>query len=412
MIKSVESLFLCEVPMKTPSLFVLDYDRTLIFDGAKFVSLIEDIAPVSFAKQGLSLSRGGRLSMKLNPMFKNMFNTAAVTIVLILTSFLSTQPLVALADGGGLNIDFIAKPLQPSSVDPTVTSYFLDQGNPGDIISETLTVTNDNDHPIVVNTKTVEAANGINGGIVYSNESSNSTWITDLPAQISLASHATKQVSFHIRIPSRAPVGDHIFAIALQDQSPQTTGKTASSSQISVQMKEQVNRVISVFVKVPGPAVYDLNLDKASLLTMPSGAYLTIDGINNSSMLLTNLNGTITLYQENRQIWSTSVANVKLLPDKSFQFQYRWEKGSPPAGNYRVAVNLNGQGIGQIQKDLPLAITTDTLKNYQELTGNKAVQRYIPTWVYYAGSIGLIILLALALLLLRAYRILKQNQKN
>lgn len=309
------------------------------------------------------------------------------------------------------SVDFEAYPSHKSTVNSSISTYFLDKIPQGKSHTEALVIRNMSSKSIDVQSATVNAVNGTNGGINYETAPS-LTWIHGLPKSISIPAHGTKQVSFEINVPNSASAGDHIYGISLTDHPAalmDNPGNTASK--VSVQVKEQLRRVIAVEVQVPGPAVYGVKLQNSSIVTLPSGAYLTVHGTSTSDVIQ-NLHGQLTLLQNGKKIWSVPIKNDEVLPHSNFTLSYRWASGTPEMGQYTTSISIQGAHMHTVKDDLSFKIGRKTLRSINQLTGQKTIQTVIPFWVYIVATSLLVLILTAAGIIWSMYRKKKRERRR
>jgi hypothetical protein len=311
----------------------------------------------------------------------------------------------------GNALDFEAQPAHSSSVDPQISSYFYEKGKPGDTLSETLILHNPNSYPITIKPSVVKATTGINGGIAYENQPSTTTWIRGLEKEVTLAPNTSQNISFQIEIPPNTGPGDYIEGISLVDHPPSKNESSVGKSKVSVEIKQQIRRVVAVELSIAGTVTPRLNWMTPKVVNEPSGSSLLIRGMNLHQVLLHEISGNLSLLKDGKTIWKIPLSNITLAPNSPFRFKYRWQEGHPEPGTYTVHLDITGSQIGRLQKDLLLEISVDTLKQYQKLTGHSAVEPYIPQWVYWVIGGSLFLLLGCIFFLLRVFRKMK-NQQN
>ncbi|NRD80937.1 DUF3324 domain-containing protein [Bacillus sp. BRMEA1] len=307
----------------------------------------------------------------------------------------------------GNGLDFEALPAQPSKVNPQISSYFYENGKAGNTLSDTLILSNPNNYSITIHPSIVKSITAINGGISYENQPLSTTWIKGLDNDVILSPKSNKKIPFKIEIPNKTNAGDYIVGISLTDHPPVSRKTNTKNANISVEIQQQVRRVIAVEVLVPGSVRTQINWKTPSVVNEPSGPSLNIRGFNKSQVLLNDVNGTISLLKQGKTIWSAPLSGITFAPNEPFQFKYRWMNGYPEPGTYTVRINLKGNQIHLLQKELTFNIGVKEQKQYQDLTGQKTIESYIPKWVF--GVVGslLILLLGCAFFLFKLYRKMK-----
>jgi hypothetical protein len=314
-------------------------------------------------------------------------------------------PTMTYADTSAPALNFQAVPANPSTVDPHVRNYFWERTRPGQSISEAIVIQNPNSRPIRLEIEPVQALTGTNGGIVYSSGVAHDTWLHGLPSRISVPAHSSQRVTFQIRVPTNADSGTHLFGVALENKTQDTTNRTDRSG-VSLQIHEQIRRVLAVQCDIPGRQHIDFDFQNAKIAPYPSGPYLSVTGLTESNVILSGIHGTVTLKKNGHTVQKYTLQDVKFAPHSALSLQEPMQYQEP--GNYQVVVDLYGSQIGHYHKVLPFTISANSISQYQELSNEHRVTVFVtPSWLWVA--LGLLVLLVL-LLLLRLHRFSKRER--
>src|SRR6185437_10535784 len=114
--------------------------------------------------------------------------------------------------------DVVAAAVAPgSSVSPTGHYYLLPAG-PGASITQSLRLSNPNDHAVDVMVEAVDAMTGEQTGVQLQRPGSakalTSRWIVVSVPEVTLAAKATRDVPFTVQVPPNTPPGQYLAGVS------------------------------------------------------------------------------------------------------------------------------------------------------------------------------------------------------
>lgn len=294
-------------------------------------------------------------------------------------------------------------PQEPSRLAPEIRSYFLLEAAANSSVQATLVLHNKTDRDLTLHLEALAAVNSPNGNIAYQTATT-PTWIDALPSDVHLQPFQTQLLTFTVTVPPNTAPGDYLFGLrAAQD--PLVESPTANGAQVALQIRQIIQRIVAVQIHLPGPATYEVKMTDAKLRALPSGWYLTLNGQNNSNMLLQKVTGKIDLFHDGQAIWHHDLEPFSLTPRQPISFSYLFENGAPALGSYLVRIELDRPGGSLVLAELPFAVQgEDLLAPNTPLTGRDGMQTFIPSWVYFLVFVLLLLIILLLILLLRTRR--------
>lgn len=344
---------------------------------------------------------------------KKWFSKSALAGAAILVA-LTAQAVPAFAASGssapvssaGGSLDFNAAPTAKSTVNPSIVSYFYDKGVPGQSLQESLALTNLSKIPETIHLFSVTSSTGLNGGIIFGN-TADTTWITNLPSDVTLAPGKTQDVPFTVSVPAGTKPGDYTFGLSMEDHPPSSMSQTKNKN-FSVQLLRQIRRVVAVEVEIPGPVSGQAVIQGSKIILYPSGVFLDIYG-NNTGSLISTYNGSIVIKGKGQKPATFTINQAELDSFSPFQFEYKWQDGHPAIGTYYVTVNMT-DGTHVIDKTTSFTVSGQQLQKAQQLTGQTMIASVVPSWVYLAG--GVLVLVIVGLFLAFFFLLRKTKKKD
>jgi Bacterial protein of unknown function (DUF916) len=150
--------------------------------------------------------------------------------------------------------------------DPATKAYFKPTVAPGQEFSDVVIVTNTGDAPIDLAVTPVDGVTASTSGAVYANRqdpvTKTGTWVSAGSKTVTVAPHAELPVPFTVKVPADARPGDHLAGVAFEDVHQAAAGGNFAVTQV-------VRAVMGVQVIVPGPGAFAVNVDGASLESLP-----------------------------------------------------------------------------------------------------------------------------------------------
>jgi hypothetical protein len=257
----------------------------------------------------------------------------------------ATFPVDAATQGSGAVLS-----VAPAYPDPSVSvgkSYFVHEVAPGATWTADVTVANTNAEPLAAWVDAVDGITSIRTGAVYAARSTApagaGAWVIPNVSSVSVAAHTQTQISFTVRVPPGASIGDHLAGIAFQTKQPSAPngGGTGNGG---VAITTMLRSVVAIQVKVPGPAVFALHIFGATVAavstTGTSGIGINMEdvgGLLGQPRLEIALDGPAGYHR--RQ----TVQLDTMLPGDRIDDQLLWPDALA-AGAYRMAITEDGSG--------------------------------------------------------------------
>jgi len=229
---------------------------------------------------------------------------------------------------------------------------------------EELRISNPTHVLVHVHLKAVTAENGVNGVLLYDAPETPGA-ITGLPQIVTLKPGQSRMLTFSVIDPKKN-AGTWLGGIVLQNPASTSSGSIQS---VVPGKKVQVNlayrRVIAVEESRSGGATYGAHLTRASLKGVGQIATLSVHGVNTSNFLLSNVTGTLRLWQGAKGLGSRININGVFIKGP-FDLQADWSKGVYPSpGMYRVHVILRAGAHLLLNQWMPFRVTAQRVAAIQ-----------------------------------------------
>lgn len=276
------------------------------------------------------------------PSLSKALTTAAAALVA------SAAP--ALPASASTAMRFTVQPAANGSLSPG-GDYFVLEAAPGDVVEQTLEVSNPGGRPVVVRLAAVDATTAQFGGVDYSpseaRPSAVGKWIELRAESVELAPGEVREVPFSVSVPAGAASGVNLGGIAAW--TPPPDGESADEQGLAATAEVQTRRVVAVQVDLPGPAEPVLEIDGVRTTARPDGVYLQVD-LRNTGNGFAQGEGTIELVGAG---FSTGIALDKVVPGTGVGYPVRWRTKAPASGAYPVVVTIDyGAGVAEYRGDV------------------------------------------------------------
>jgi hypothetical protein len=261
------------------------------------------------------------------------------------TAICATVPVHAATEGSAAVLS--VAPAYPDPSAPVGKSYFVHDVAPGATWTADVTVANTNAAPIAAWVDAVDGITSIRTGAVYTARSTTpagaGAWVIPSVSSVSLAAHTQTQISFIVRVPPGASIGDHLAGVAFQTKEPSTPSGGGSGGG-GVAITTMLRSVMAIQVRVPGPAVFALHVYSATVAavstTGTSGIGIDMEdvgGLLGKPQLEIALDGPAGYHREQ------TVQLDTMLPGDRVDDQLPWPDALA-TGAYRLAITEDGSG--------------------------------------------------------------------
>ena len=214
-------------------------------------------------------------------------STGAVAVVAAALVALGLGAIVAAPPVGGATkgSDVVTPVPAPGSHLAPHSHYYMLNLRPGEAITQTVVLHNDNDHAIDVHVDGIDGytsdATGAAYDTPYRRPRATGRWIAVSTPEITLQAGEARNVDFTVRVPANAAPGQYLGALGMYvPLATPTTTAVANAGQATFGITLQGERVIAVEVVVPGAATPNLQVSKVTPVAAPSGLVLDVGLVN------------------------------------------------------------------------------------------------------------------------------------
>jgi hypothetical protein len=314
--------------------------------------------------------------------------------------------LVAPAAAGKFG-DVVAATTSPgSTISPTGHYYLLD-AKPGDSVTQSIRVSNPNDHPVTVMVDAVDATTGALTGVQLSRPGSaralTSRWIVVSSPQITLAPNEGRDVPFTVHVPLNATPGQYLAGVSASV--PLTADDTKSNQpppgKAGFSMSVSFQRGIAVEIDVPGPRAPSLSVTGADPQATPDGVVLGVH-IANGGNAFAHGTGVVRVADTNTDF---SFRIDTFVDHTAIVYPMPWTKVVVP-GSHHVEVDLSYEGGRRTSWSGSVLIAGDTQNKLESALQNVTIRRpgSNDNLLYILGAALFVVLLAAAIMMRRRRR--------
>ena len=141
-------------------------------------------------------------------------------------------PSAAAAAAPDTDATFLAEPAAGSTTDPK-GGYFLVATAPGQVVTQSVGLRNDSDHPLDLRLAGVDAATAQRGGSSFALDTDTpakaGAWLALDQTAVTLGAGASLTVPVRITVPADAISGVHLAGIAVMSPTPAIAGEGATA---------------------------------------------------------------------------------------------------------------------------------------------------------------------------------------
>jgi hypothetical protein len=235
---------------------------------------------------------------------------------------------------------FGARPAHFNPKVPATRAYFIRNVPAGSGFTDQVIAFNSASKPVTLRVYPVDGLTGATSGVVYGNRGvalrAAGQWVFPATSMVTVPAHSQTPVSFTVRVPKGASVGQHLAGLALEDVA---AGKSAGRFSVT----EVLRTVVGIELDVPGAAPTRLALRSFSIAPIQGTNYPALMvGIANTGGLLckpalsVNLNGPAGTQHATRQLDT-------VLPGNQIAYPFAWPRALS-AGTYNATITATGCG--------------------------------------------------------------------
>jgi hypothetical protein len=235
--------------------------------------------------------------------------------------------------------EFLAEPAEGSST-AAEGGWFEIQAQPGDRVTQSLTLRNDSSAALDLRIAPVDATTGSRGGVSYALPEEPrervGSWITLERDEVRLEPGAATDVAFHVDVSRDAPEGVNLAGVAVWAPADTAGTPTTAAGQAGAAIDVQTRRVVAVQINLPGPAAPVLTITGVEPVARPDGLYLQI-GVENEGTGLTTATGSIAVADGSL---TEDFAIDTFVPGTTIAYPMKWAEAADN-GQYQAEVTID-----------------------------------------------------------------------
>jgi len=297
-------------------------------------------------------------------------------VVLVTAAFIASAGAVTPAGAGKFG-DVVAATASPGSkISPQGHFYLLD-AQPGDTITQSIRVSNPNDHAVTVMVDAVDATTGDLTGVQLGRPGSaralTSRWFVVSSPQITLAPNMARDVPFTLHVPPNAAPGQYLAGISASVplSADDTKGNQPPAGKAGFSMAVRFQRGIAVEIDVPGPRAAVLAVSGAEPKATPDGVSLGVH-IANTGNAFAHGSGVVRVADTNTDV---SFKIDTFVAHSAIVYPVRWTKAVVP-GTHHVEVDLTYEGGRRTSWSGTVVIAGDAQSKLQSALQNVTVRKH------------------------------------
>lgn len=222
-------------------------------------------------------------------------------------------------------------------------SYFQIPADPGQVIDQALTITNDGTEAETFDLAVVDGLTGTGGGVVFALPDApvaiTGAWLKLSTSSVQVPAGKSRTVDFTVSVPAGAVPGHHVAGLSIASRAGDATSAPLASGDLSIGVTIKNRRVIAVEVDVAGPADPSLSGVSAAAGVRPTGVFAEVT-LKNSGRVFLHPTGTMTVSDPSgKQVLTKPFSLDTFVPDTTTVVGLPWSKTLPPAGRYPVHVS-------------------------------------------------------------------------
>jgi len=287
--------------------------------------------------------------------------------------------------------DVIAATVTPGSHLSPQGHYYLLDAKPGDSITQSIRVSNPNDHAVTVDVDAVDAVTGEMTGVQMGRPGSphalTSRWLVVSSPQITLDPSEARDIPFTVHVPLGAKPGQYLagMSASVPLSAADTRANSVPAGKAGFSLAVRFQRAIAVEIDVPGPRSPKLVVQGAEPKATASGVQLGIH-IANTGNAFAKGSGVIRVPDTNTD-YSFKVDTF--VSGTSIVYPMPWTKAVVP-GSHHVQVDLSYQDGRRTSWSGTVVIAGDAQNRLESQLRNV-------TLVHHTSRVPLMLIIAIAL---------------
>ena len=297
-------------------------------------------------------------------------------VVIVTAAFIALAGAVTPAGAGKFG-DVVAATASPGSKISPEGHYYLLDAHPGDTVTQSIRISNPNDHPVTVMIDAVDAMTGDLTGVQLGRPGSaralTSRWFVVSSPQITLAPKMARDVPFTLHVPPDATPGQYLAGISASVplSSDDTKSNQPPAGKAGFSMAVRFQRGIAVEIDVPGPRAANLAVSGAEPRATPDGVSLGVH-IANTGNAFAHGTGVVRIADTNTDF---SFKIDTFVSHSAIVYPMRWTKTVVP-GTHHVEVDLTYEGGRRTSWSGTVVIAGDSESKLQSALQNVTVVKH------------------------------------
>ena len=297
-------------------------------------------------------------------------------VVIVTAAFIALAGAVTPAGAGKFG-DVVAATASPGSKISPEGHYYLLDAHPGDTVTQSIRISNPNDHPVTVMIDAVDAMTGDLTGVQLGRPGSaralTSRWFVVSSPQITLAPKMARDVPFTLHVPPDATPGQYLAGISASVplSSDDTKSNQPPAGKAGFSMAVRFQRGIAVEIDIPGPRAANLAVSGAEPRATPDGVSLGVH-IANTGNAFAHGTGVVRIADTNTDF---SFKIDTFVSHSAIVYPMRWTKTVVP-GTHHVEVDLTYEGGRRTSWSGTVVIAGDSESKLQSALQNVTVVKH------------------------------------
>lgn len=324
--------------------------------------------------------------------------------VFVAAAFIALAGAVVPAGAGKFG-DVVAASVAPGSQASPRGNFYLLQAHPGDTITQSVRITNPNDHPVTAMIEAVDAktapTTGMQLGQPGSAKALISRWIVVSSPQITLAPNQERDVPFTVHVPSPLGAGQYLAGISASvPLAADGANSSTPGGQAGFSMAVRFQRGIAVEIDIPGARAPHLTVSGAEPKALPGGVTLGVH-IANDGNAFAHGNGVIRVADTNTD-YSFKVDTF--VSGTSIVYPMQWTKAVVP-GSHHIEVDLTYEGGRRTSWNGTVVIAGDVQSQLENALRNVTVPAHhsgVSPLLFLAGALFVVLVAAAVVMRRRA----------
>ncbi len=296
-------------------------------------------------------------------------------VVFMATAFIVSAGVIAPAAAGKFGDIVAATPSPGSKLSPG--HFYLLDANPGDTITQSIRVSNPNDHPVTAMVEAVDATTAEQTGVQMAQPGSakalTSRWLVVSVPQVTLQPNEARDIPFTVHVPTPLTPGQYLAGVSASVplSAADTAANKAGAGEAGFSLAVRFQRAIAVEIDVPGPRAPKLTVTAAEAKATPDGVDLGVH-MANVGNAFAHGSGVIRVPDTNTDF---SFKIDTFVSQTAIVYPMPWTKTVVP-GTHHVEVDLTYEGGRRTSWSGTVVIAGDAENQLQSALRNVTVKKH------------------------------------